>query len=288
MEHIDISKDNNKDRIRKAIEAKIKEIKGYTPKIGVWGISGVGKSSLCNALFGSDIAHVSHVKTGTTEIQEIHLKSQSEDGGGIIIVDFPGIDDMERNEEYINLYKEKANDLDVVVWAIQGRGNASALKTFQEVLLKNIKNRPVVFAITQIDNIGPKKDSQGNLYWVRNEPTGEQLENVYKSVDAISTYFNVPPERVVPTSSEEGYNISRLMEVIIDVIPNAKKYGFYRETRENVKTDQMAEKAEKGVWDSVKEWAGEAWDSVKDIVVETAAATLIAVGSKLLSKIKFW
>lgn len=36
--------------IRKIIEEKVKEIRSYTPKVGVFGVTGVGKSSLCNAL----------------------------------------------------------------------------------------------------------------------------------------------------------------------------------------------------------------------------------------------
>ena len=36
-------------------------VRTYVPKIGVFGVTGVGKSSLCNALFGSDVAVISDV-----------------------------------------------------------------------------------------------------------------------------------------------------------------------------------------------------------------------------------
>jgi uncharacterized protein len=134
------------------------------------------------------------------------------------------------------------------------------------------------------------EDDDGERYWSKAEniPTGLQMHSVSEKVLEISRAFDMPAKNIIATSSKKNYNLSELMELIIDVIPNEKKYGFYREAGENVKTETMAEKAEKGVWDSVKEWVGDAWNSVKDVVVEAAAATLIAVGSKLLGKWKFW
>ncbi|PWO43924.1 ferrous iron transporter B, partial [Escherichia coli] len=73
MEYIDKSTLNSKEKIRQAIEKKIREIKGYTPRVGIFGSTGVGKSSLCNALFGRDVAPVSNVAACTREIQEIHI-----------------------------------------------------------------------------------------------------------------------------------------------------------------------------------------------------------------------
>lgn len=293
MEKIDLQKESNKEKIRKAIDNKIKEIKGYTPKIGIWGSTGVGKSSLCNALFGREIAKVSHVAAGTREIQEIHLKAENEEAGGITIVDFPGIaETVSRNEEYLKLYKEKASELDVVVWVIKSdeRQYAESQKAYQEILLPNIKKCPVIFAISAIDKIEPMEDEDGERYWSKelNKPTGEQLSSMNEKTIEISKAFNITAKNIIATSSRKNYKISETMELIIDVIPNEKKYGFYREAGENVKTENMAEKAEKGVWDTVKDWAGEAWDSVKDVVVDAVAATLITVGSKLLGKLKFW
>ena len=36
---------------RKAIERRISKLRNYSPRIGVFGKTGAGKSSLCNALF---------------------------------------------------------------------------------------------------------------------------------------------------------------------------------------------------------------------------------------------
>ena len=60
----------------------------YTPKVGVFGNSGVGKSSLCNAIFGKEVAKISDVEACTRKPQEILIGSEN---SGIVLVDVPGI-----------------------------------------------------------------------------------------------------------------------------------------------------------------------------------------------------
>ena len=102
------------------IKNKIDQIKNYTPKVGVFGNSGVGKSSLCNALFGKEVAKISDVEACTRKPQEIFL-SQTDGQGGINLVDVPGIgEDPEHHKEYIKLYVGLASELDLISWCING------------------------------------------------------------------------------------------------------------------------------------------------------------------------
>jgi len=81
------------------------------------------------------------------------------------------------------------------------------------------------------------------------------------------------------------------MEKIISILPNEKKYSVYREANENIKTEKMEVEAETGMWESIKEWAGDAWDTTKEIVAEVAVEVVKNVGKKIIgfiSKIKFW
>lgn len=283
---------SSKEKIRQAIEKKIKEVKGYTPRVGIFGSTGVGKSSLCNALFGRDVALVSNVAACTRDIQEIHIPSEDGSEGGLTILDFPGVGEtLEKDKEYYDLYKKNVEKLDLVVWVIKSDERAYAIsqKVYNDILLPNIEKCPVVFFINQIDKIEPTEDDEG-LLWDKksNTPIKEQLASVNQKIIEVSKAFSVPASLIIPTSVKRKFNISEAMETIIDILPKEKKYALYREAGEEIKTEKMAESAEKGVWDTVKEWTGEAWDSVKDVVVEVVAATVVAAGKKILSKLKFW
>ena len=54
-----------KEKILREIKAEISRIRNYSPKVAIFGDTGVGKSSLCNALFGKDIAEISDVEACT-------------------------------------------------------------------------------------------------------------------------------------------------------------------------------------------------------------------------------
>lgn len=77
-----------KKEIVEAIKAEISRIRNYTPKVAVFGDTGVGKSSLCNALFGKEIAEISDVEACTRKPQEILLSGSD---AGITLIDVPGI-----------------------------------------------------------------------------------------------------------------------------------------------------------------------------------------------------
>ena len=131
--------DSSAAEIRRKIEEKVKEIRSYTPKVGVFGVTGVGKSSLCNALFGKDVAAVSDVAACTREPKEIFVGSK---GVGIKLIDVPGVGEtIERDKEYFALYEKLAPELDLVIWVIKAddRAYAQAEKAYKEILEPNLK-----------------------------------------------------------------------------------------------------------------------------------------------------
>lgn len=74
-------------------------------------------------------------------------------------------------------------------------------------------------------------------------------------------------------------------------MPKEKKFAFVREAKEEVVTEEAVEKAERGIWDTIKEFAGEAWDNVQDFVVNTLVDTATSLGKKILRNLasfKFW
>ena len=46
---------NNQEELLEKIKKEITKIRTYVPKVAIFGDTGVGKSSLCNALFGSHL-----------------------------------------------------------------------------------------------------------------------------------------------------------------------------------------------------------------------------------------
>lgn len=288
--------EKDRSKIKKIIEKKVSEIRGYTPKVGVFGVTGVGKSSLCNALFGKDLAKVSDVAACTRTTQEITIRSSDDSANGITLIDVPGVGEtIERDGEYFDLYKNLSPTLDLVIWVIKAddRAYSVAEKAYKDILEKNLKACPVLFVINQVDKVEPIFNDDLIPYWNKesNTPKPEKEVNIQKKVDEISKAFNISTTYIQTTSVSLKYNIVETMEKIIEILPNEKKYSVYREANENIKTEKMEETAERGMWESVKEWAGEAWETTKEIVAEIAIETVKNAGKSVvnfISKFKFW
>ena len=271
------------------INAELNRVRNYTPKVGIFGDTGVGKSSLCNALFGKDIAKISNVEACTRHPQEILVGDKGK--GGIVLVDVPGVgEDPARHKEYIELYKSLVPNLDLVLWAIKSddRKYLSAIDVYNEVLLPSIQKCPVVFVITQADKIEPYREWNIN----ENKPGPNQEKNIALKANDISSRFNIPTNKIIAISSSDGYNLVELVNRVVEVLPNEKKYSFTREAKEGNVSEEAARNAEKGVFDHIKEYAGKAWDAVKDVVVpvivESATKVVKHAAKAVVSWFKSW
>lgn len=274
----------NQEQLIQDIRERINKIRSYTPKVGVFGNSGVGKSSLCNALFGRDIAKISDVEACTRKPQEILIGSDGEKGG-IVLVDVPGIgEDPSHQAEYTALYKSLVPKLDLVLWAIKAddRNYASGLDAYSEVFNQE-ETPPLVFVITQIDKTNDLEDWDHQEY----KPGGSQLENISIKEKDVAKRFGVSAKNIISIAvSKKGksYNLKSLVDLVVEVLPNEKKYSLTREAKnENVSTEAR-KSAEKGLWDSVKEMAGNAWNAVKDIGIDL----IISSAPKFLSSVASW
>ena len=275
-----LSSNMHVDEIRKIITEKVKELRNYTPKIGAFGVTGVGKSSLCNALFGKDVAEVSDVSACTREPKKIFI---GQDDVGIQLIDVPGLGEtIDRDKEYLELYKQLAPELDLIIWVIKAddRAYAAAEKAYKEILLPNLDKCPVIFVINQVDKLNPLRDWDENL----NKPGIEKQKNIDTKILEVSKTFDVSVNYIETVSVMEKYNLVHLMDKLVDVLPKEKKFAVIREAQEDVKSQEAQEKGEKGIWDSVKEFAGDVWDNVKDVagtvIMDTAASVLKSIFRK--------
>lgn len=278
----------NKETLAKHIEEKIRKIRTYTPKIGVFGNSGVGKSSLCNALFGKEIAKISDVEACTRKPQEI-LIGDNDGKGGIILIDVPGIgEDPIHQKEYTDLYQALTSELDLVLWAIKAddRNYASGIEAYQSVF-GSVKVPPVLFVITQTDKTNDLEDWEHEEY----RPGGSQIGNIAIKENDVSKRFDISTQKIISIAvSKKGksYNIDSLVNLVVDTLPNEKKYAFTREAKEENVSEEARINAEKGIWDSIKEFAGEAWDSVKDVAADFIISSVPKAMSKFTGWIKNW
>lgn len=271
------------------VRQELKRVREYTPKVGIFGDTGVGKSSLCNALFGRDIAKISDVEACTREPQEILIGDKN--NGGIVLVDVPGVgEDPERHAEYLSLYRSLAPNLDLILWAIKAddRKYLSAINVYQDILKPNIDNCPVIFTITQVDKIEPHRE------WdlKNNRPGEKQNANLQTKINDISSRFDVSTNKIVAISSADSYNLVELVNKVVEVLPNEKKYSFTREAKEENVSEDAARSAEKGIFDHVKEIVGDAWNYVKDdvvnVIVDVAKEYAPKVAQKVWGWVKSW
>lgn len=275
---------NDKEELLKKIKEEIRRIRTYVPKVAIFGDTGVGKSSLCNALFGRDIAKISDVEACTREPQEVLIQNQNGDGG-INLIDVPGVgEDPERHSEYLKLYKSLLPELDLIIWAIKAddRKYASAIDVYQKILEPNLKNCPVIFVITQVDKIEPYRDWDID----NNKPGKKQEDSIIRKINDISSRFNTPTNKIIPISSNDKYNLVELVNKVVEVLPNEKKSSFVREAKEENISEEAVKNSEKGLWDSITETFGEIIDSVKDVVVDVIVATAPKVVKTVVNAVK--
>lgn len=268
------------EKLFKKLDDEFKKMGDYIPKIAIFGDSGVGKSSLCNALFGKEIAKVSDVEACTRELQEIEISSK--DGKRIKLIDVPGIgEDPQKHEEYTKLYKKLVDDIDLVIWAIKAddRKYATAIDVFEKELSLHLNIVPVVMVITQVDKIEPCRE------W-DNKPSEKQNENIYKKIDDISKRFKIDKTKIIPISTCErsDYNLSLLFKTIIELLPNDKMYSFYREVKDEFKSPETKKIVEKSFWQKAKEVIQDVSGEIINKIITVVAPILIDKMFSILDK----
>lgn len=245
--------------IRERMAKRIKEIKNYIPKIGVFGKTGVGKSSLCNALFGAEISEVSDVAACTREPKEFMLKLAAEDSKGLVMMDCPGLGETpERDEEYKALYKNLIPELDLVLWVLDSseRAYGADISAYRELFSEERNAGKTIIVLNKVDDLKPKDEWNEAC----NSPGEKQSKLIFEKEAHVSNQFSIEGDRVCSISVEKKYSLSLLIELIISTVPNEKKYSFVREAAQENITQKAQEDAKNGffaaVWENVKDAAG--------------------------------
>ncbi|HAY4653162.1 TPA: GTPase family protein, partial [Escherichia coli] len=133
---------------------QINQLTNYEPVIGIMGKTGVGKSSLCNALFAGDISPVSDVAACTRESLRFRLQVGDR---YITLMDLPGVGESgARDTEYAALYREQLPRLDLVLWLIKADDRALTVdEHFYHQVIGEVYRHKVLFVISQSDKAEP-------------------------------------------------------------------------------------------------------------------------------------
>lgn len=233
------------EAVKQSIQRKFAEIHGYVPKVGVFGKTGVGKSSLCNALFGEDVCSISDVQACTRDPQEVMLKLGN--SGGIKLLDVPGVgEDRKRDDEYDALYKKLLPELDLIFWVFKGddRANASDEDFYKRLIRPYIDaGKPFLAVVNQVDKIEPFRE------WNEEEnlPGPKQQKNIKDKRAHMANFLRLPIAQVVPVSANERYGLTELVDAIVHALPNDKKAIVLHniQTAEEIRKQAAAEAEEK-------------------------------------------
>lgn len=248
---------------RKNINRRINEVLNYEPKVGVFGKTGVGKSSLCNAMFGQDVCPISDVEACTRNPQEVLLQMG---GRKITLLDVPGAGESEkRDREYVELYSKLLPELDVVLWVIKAddRALSSDEAFFKQIVKPHVEQGKVFFfVLNQCDKIEPFREWDEHAH----EPGAKQLQNIQRKVTDVASHFAVPESKVIPVSACEKYNLVRLLDEMVFAMPKDKKITLVNSAaRENV-SDRAQEDAKKGFFETVGEIIENAVDKGAEVI----------------------
>lgn len=195
----------------------------------VTGVTGAGKSTTLNTLFEKEVARVGRgVEPETVELDSYLLNDVFR------FWDTPGLGDsgdkdIEHSKLLIELlYKEYGENngwIDLVLVVIEGsnRDMGTTYKLLNEIVVPNFQSDRILVVINQADA------AMKGRYWdSNNRKPMEKLEQFLKQQASsiqrrVEEATGVKIIKPIYYSAEYGYNIERLLDVIIDNMPKEKR-----------------------------------------------------------------
>ena len=250
--------------VSERILQQINQLTHYEPVIGIMGKTGVGKSSLCNALFVGEVSPVSDVAACTREPLRFRLQVGER---FMTIVDLPGVGESGvRDTEYTALYREQLPRLDLVLWLIKADDRALATdEHFYRQVIGEAYRHKVLFIISQSDKAEPTT--------VGERLSTEQKQNISRKICLLHEIFQ-PVHPVCAVSVRLQWGLRMMAERMIKCLPREVSSPVVAQLQHPFRTTVVREQAR----DDFGETVGAILDTVSTFpLIPAPVRTIIQV-----------
>ena len=219
--------------VSERILQQINQLTHYEPVIGIMGKSGAGKSSLCNALFASEVSPVSDVAACTREPLRFRLQVGD---CYMTLMDLPGVGESgTRDTEYAALYREQLSRLDLVLWLIKADDRALAVdEHFYHQVIGEAYRHKVLFVISQSDKAEPTSGG-GPL-------STAQKQNISRKICLLHELFQ-PVHPVCAVSVRLQWGLRVMAERMIKCLPREATSPVVSQLQPSFRTTVVREQA---------------------------------------------
>ena len=186
------------------IQELLDKIENNEIHIAVMGRVSVGKSSLLNAMLGSNVFSTSPLHGETRKLDRSAW--QSYDSGGVFLIDTPGLDEAD-GEQREQLAIEAAAQADLILFVVDGDLTQSELDSMK---ILHQQNSIVLLVLNKVDRYSPDEQQQLLQSLAAHTAGIIAKENILSSSAA-------PPAQLLITVDETGHESETLRELEPDV-----------------------------------------------------------------------